>query len=149
MFEVNRHPSPRELRTFGRAMLIGFGVIGVVIWLLAWRKGLMPGLVSWTGAGAQLVAVALWLLGAGLFGLMSLAPEPARPVYVAWMTVANAMGIVMSTALLTVLFVVLLPWFSLVVRFGDPLRKRLKSEGSYWEDYKPRQPTIDRLRRPF
>jgi len=130
-------------------MLIGFGVIGAVVLLLAWRKGLMPGLISWGGSGPQLAAVTLWVIGIILFTSTRFAPGVARPVYVVWMTVANALGVVMSTVLLTVLFVLVLPWFSLIVRWGDPLRKRLKPDGSYWEDYKRHEPTLERMQRPF
>ena len=51
--------------------------------------------------------------------------------------------------MLTVLYFLLLPVFSLVVRFGDPVRKRLDPNGSYWEDHAPFKPTLDRMRRLF
>jgi hypothetical protein len=73
----------------------------------------------------------------------------AKPVYVGWMSVAVPIGLVMSTIMLAVLFFLLLPVFSLVVRWGDPLRKRIRRDGSYWEDYKPYEPTMDRMARPF
>jgi len=71
-----------------------------------------------------------------------------RPLYVAWMTGAMAIGAVMSTVLLTVLYFVLLPVFSLI-RFKDPLRLKLKAEGSYWEDPSPHEATLDRTSRQF
>jgi hypothetical protein len=42
----------------------------------------------------------------------------------------------------------LLPVFSLI-RFSDPLRFKLKSGGSYWEDHPPHEPTLERTMRPF
>ena len=57
-------------------------------------------------------------------------------------------GTVMSTVLLTAVFVVVLPLFSIVVRLGDPLRKKLGG-ATYWEDYKPYEHTLDRMRRLF
>lgn len=149
MFTVNRNPTARDIHSFGRAMLIGFGAIGAIVWLLAWRKGLMPGLFSWSGSGAQSAAVALWFVGLSLFVVTRIAPVAARFVYVTWMTGANAVGVVMSTFLLTLLFLLVLPWFSLIVRWGDPLRKRRKKEGTYWEDFKPHEPTLERMQRPF
>jgi len=59
-------------------MLIGFGVIGAVVLLLAWRKGLMPGLISWGGSGPQLAAVTLWVIGIILFTSTRFAPGVAR-----------------------------------------------------------------------
>ena len=149
MFEVNKNPSSSVLRSFGRAMLIGFGVLGAIVWLLTWRSGSIPGPFSWSGAGAQVAAVVLWTVGVLLFLLSRFAPGPANSVYVIWMTAANAIGIVMSTVLLTLLFIIVLPLFSLIVRWGDPLRKRLKQNGTYWESYKPHEPTLERMGRLF
>lgn len=149
MLQIKSDPSPHILRSFGRTMLIGFGAIGAIIWLLAWRKGLIPGLVSWSGSGAQIAAVLLWTIGVGLFVLSRFAPGPARHVYVIWMTVANAVGFVMSTILLTLMFLLILPLFSVIVRRSDPLRKRLINDGTCWEDYKHHEPTLERMRRLF
>jgi hypothetical protein len=44
--------------------------------------------------------------------------------------------------------VAFLPLFSLIVRFGDPLRKKLGG-ATYWEPYRPHEPTLERMRRPF
>jgi len=149
MFTVNRNPTTAELRGFGWAMLVGFGVLGAAVWMIAWWRGTIPSIAEWSGAKSQIAAVVLWALGAGLCVLGLAAPGPARPVYVVWMTVASAIGVVMTTVLLTVLFIVFLPPFSLIVRLGDPLRKRLKRDGSYWEEYPKYEPTLERMRRPF
>ncbi len=76
------------------------------------------------------------------------AQNTARPVYVAWMTVTVPIGLVMSTVLLTVLFVFVLPLFSLIVRWSDPLQKKLGAS-TYWEEYKPHEHTLERMRRLF
>ena len=67
------------------------------------------------------------------------------------MSVTVPIGIAVSTVLLTVLYFVLLPVFSVIVRFGDPLRKKLSRGGaeSYWEDHKPYEVTLDRMERLF
>jgi len=148
MFTVNRNPEAEDLRGFGWAMLIGFTAIAVVVWLLGWRRGASPGLLTWTGSGSQIAAAFLFLPGVGLFLLARFSPAAARPVYIGWMTVMLPIGIVMSCALLTVLFVFLLPVFSLIVRLGDPMRRRLGG-ATYWEDYRPHEPTLERMRRPF
>ena len=81
---------------------------------------------------------------------ISLGPRSvATPVYVVWMTAAMWIGRVMTPVLLTALFVVLLPVFSLI-RLGDPLRLKLKPKGeSYWEDHKHHESTLERTARPF
>jgi hypothetical protein len=132
LFEVNRHPSRSELYRFGATMLIGLGVIGALLW---WR--------GWPGA-----AVVLWVVGVVL-GILSVGPVGlGTKVYVGWMLVAAGIGRVVMPVFLTLVFVLLLPVFSLI-RFADPLRLRLKSEGSYWEPHKPHEATLERMRRPF
>lgn len=130
-------------------MLAGFGVIAAVLWLAPWVGEWNTAALAWSGSGAQITAVGLATLGAIFFALSRGAPAIAKPVYVAWMSIALLIGLVMSTILLTVLFLVLLPVFSIVVRAADPLRRRLKIDGSYWEDYKPHESTLERMRRPF
>ena len=145
MFTVNRNPSESDLRKFGRAMLIGFGAIAVVLWIgAAWRSGAS----AWTGAGAQVAAIVSASLGAAFFALSRASRSMTKTVYVGWMTATAPVGIVMSTILLTVLFVLILPVFSLIVRMADPLRRKLGGS-TYWEDYKPHEPTLERMRRPF
>jgi len=149
MFTVNRDPSRRDLRKFGLAMFIGFFAIGA---LLSFYPFLSKGDVlalGWHETPLRYTAVGSMVLGAGLWVLSVAAPRAAKPVYIVWMTAAVAMGTAMSTILLTLLFVVFLPPFSLVVRLGDPLRRRLTRKDSYWEDYKPHEATLARTQRPF
>ena len=147
MFTVNKNPSISDLRKFGWAMLIGFGVIGVILWVVAWRR-YGGGSFGWSGAAGQHVAVGLFVLGVGLCVIGIAAPSIARPVYFVWMTVTIPIGMAMSTVLLSVLFVFLLPMFSVIVRVGDPLRKKLGGR-TYWENYKPYVHTLERMRRLF
>ena len=149
MFTVNKNPNVRDLHKFGAAMLFGFFVIGAILFFAPWIKTRDIELLGWTGSGLQVTAFSLQGLGLFLFLLSYAAPAVAKPVYVVWMTVGVAMGTVMSTILLTVMFFVLLPVFSLIVRLGDPLRKKLHEGETYWEDYKPHDVTIERLQRPF
>jgi hypothetical protein len=149
MLPVNTNPTTKDLRNFAIAMLIGFGVLGGVLWLVPWWKSGLPVHLRWTGAGAQVSAICLWTLGVVLFAL-GLAPRPvARTVYVFWMSMAMAIGTVVTTILLTAMFIAFLPWFAIIVRFGDPLRRKLHKGETYWEDYKPYPATIERMQRPF
>ncbi len=149
VFTVNRNPSVTDLRKFGHAMLLGFGVLGAILWTVHYFRVDATSLLEWSGSMTQVTAVCFWGLGALLCTVSLTSPTMAKPIYVVWMTVAAAIGTVMSTIMLTVLFVLLVPLFSVIVRMGDPLGKKRSTGGTYWEDYKPHEPTIERMRRPF
>lgn len=133
LFGVNRNPSPSELRKFGLAMLLGFGVIGGLLW---WRTGTVG------------VAIALWCIAGLLCAISWLTPQLGRKVYVGWMVGGAAIGKIMLPVFLTLAFFILLPPFSLI-RLADPLRLKLKKDGTYWERHKPHEATIERMMRPF
>ncbi len=148
-FTVNKNPTATELSKFGWSMAVGFGVLGGLLWLIpAWRLG-DSGALDWSASKPQMTAACFWFLGLSLLAVTKASPIVAKPVYVVWMSVAVRIGMVMSTIMLSLLFLLLLPVFSLVVRLGDPLRKRLHSGGTYWEDHKSFDATLERMRRPF
>ena len=111
MFTVNKHPTVGDLRKFGWAMLIGFAVLGVAFWTIPVLWALDASLLAWLGPKKQIAAICLWVLGPALCVLSLAAPGAAKPVYVVWMTVAVAIGTVMSTVALTVLFLLFLPTY--------------------------------------
>jgi len=153
MFVVNKNPTPADLRKFGWAMLVGFGIIALILWagpwLGAWWRSQPAPSLAWLGSTRQWFAVAVAVLALLLWAVSLFAPAIAKPVYIAWMTATVPIGVVMSTILLTLLFVFLLPPFALIVRLSDPLRRKLTKQGTYWEPYKPHEPTLERMRRPF
>ena len=149
MFTVNKNPTPNDLRKFGWAMLIGFGGIGALTWLLPWIRGLEGAALGWWGGGGQIASLCFWAVGVSMWAVGLTLPGAAKPMYVVWMSLTVPIGLVMSTILFTILFILLLPLFSIVVRFGDPLRKKRHTRKSYWEDYKPYEPTMERMARPF
>ena len=144
MFSVNRNPGRSELGKFGLTILVGLGIVGGLLW---WRLGPPDGgAVGLTGG--RIAAIVLWIVGV-LVCLASLAaPRVGRYVYVGWMTAAMAIGLVVTPVLFTVLFIVVLPVFSLI-RLGDPLRLRKSNRQTYWEDPKPHEPTLERMMKPF
>ena len=149
VLNVNRNPTTKDLHRFALAMVFGFGVIGAVVWFSAWWRTGDRAMLGWSALPNQITALGLWLLGIGL-GLAGYGPHRlARTVYIGWMTFGTKLGVVASTVLLTVLFVILLPPFSVIVRLGDPLRKKLVVGGTYWEDHKRHEPTLERIQRPF
>ena len=149
MFTVNKNPTRSDLRKFGWAMLIGFGVFGALSWLLPWIRGIDGAAVGWWGGSSQIASLCFWAAGLSMCAVGLTLPAVAKPMYVIWMSLTVPIGLVMSTILLTVMFIFLLPLFSIVVRFGDPLRKKRRRRKSYWEDYKPYEPTMERMARPF
>ncbi len=144
MFKVNKNPSARDLRVFALGLLIGFPVFSLLVLYFARTR---------TGLGQPspfTFAMAMSLCAVGVAGglLALLSPALGRKLYMGWMALTLPIGIAMSTLLLSVIYFVLLAPFSLIVRRQDPLRKKLGGP-SYWEDYKPHEPTIERMRRPF
>lgn len=147
MQTFRRDLSPREIRNFGLITLGGFAVIGTVLWFkgLGWSFG-TP--LDFQGNGWQKTALGLWGLGAAFAVICSASYSLGHRLYIAWMTMAVAIGTVVSFVMLSLLFLVLLPVFSLI-RLRDPLRLKLDSSGSYWEDHRPHEPTLERMMRMF
>ena len=135
MQPVNRNPSVADVRQFGRVILGGFAVLGALLY--------------WSGATSRWIPVAMGTAGAVVVAVTHVSQPAGRRVYVVWMTAALGLGTVMTFVLLSVLFVVLLPVFSLI-RFGDPLRlRRRRGAITYWEDHKHHESTLGRTIRPF
>ncbi len=146
MFTINKNPTTADLRGFSWAMLGGFIGLGLVISVAS----AVLGWLTIDPAKAKSTFYVFTAIGVAFFLISRFAPHPiARGLYVAWMSAVVPIGIVMSTIMLTMLFIVILPIFSVIVRLGDPLRKKLNTSASYWEDSKPHEPTLERMRRPF
>ena len=144
MFTVNKNPSLRDLRWFALGMLVGFPMISLLLVYLP-RVRSAEGHASPPPLGLAIGLSAVGIL-AGLIALTS--PRLGRKLYITWMTLTMPIGLIVSTLLLTLIYFVFLPVFSLIVRRHDPLRKKLGGT-TYWEVYKPHEPTLDRMRRPF
>jgi hypothetical protein len=142
--------SAREIRNFGFVTLGGFIFIGFMLWYLSVRPagGWIPQAWGYQGHARQVIALAMGCTGL-VFALVCMSSHPAGlRLYVAWMTMGGAIGAVMSVVLLTLLFIVFLPVFSLI-RLKDPLRMKRGAAGSYWEPHRPHEATLERMARPF
>jgi hypothetical protein len=106
-------PDPAELRRFGRAMWIGFGLLGLLAW---WRRGALgPPVLS------------LWSTGVVL-GVASLVPGLSRIAYLAVYVPTSLIGYVVSRVLLVGVY------FGMFVPIGLVLRLTGKDLlGSEWE----------------
>lgn len=145
MLPVRKDISPKEVRNFGWMTLGGFLVLGGLLWLAGGRPGARCG---WCGSPRQDLAIVLWVLGAAFALICTISHATGLRLYVGWMTAAGWLGNIMTMVVLSVVFVVVLPVFSLI-RLKDPLRIKLKEGGSYWENAEPYEPTLDRMMRPF
>ncbi len=116
----NRHPSPADLRTFGRLLVPFVALAGA---LVRWRTG------------SEAAATAVWVVG-GLLAVAYLAVPPARrPIFLGWTGLTFPIGWVVSHLVLGVVFyLVFTPIGWLVRRInGDPLQRRFEpSRPSYW-----------------
>jgi Saxitoxin biosynthesis operon protein SxtJ len=110
--------SPRNLRKFGLVVGGVFGLLAVWFW---WRgKAFYPYVL--------IPGVSLILSG-------SIWPEILKHVYVIWMSLALVLGFIVSTALLTVLFYLVVTPVGLVARLcgKDFLSRKLDPTAtSYW-----------------
>ena len=110
--------SPRNLRKFGLVVGGVFGLLAVWFW---WRgKAFYPYVLI---PGVSLV----------VFGLIW--PKLLKQVYVIWMSLALVLGLIVSTALLTILFYLVVTPVGLVARLSgkDFLSRKLDPNvNSYW-----------------
>ena len=125
--EINWKPGPRELRSFGKVIALGFPIIAALLGASArLRSHVWP---AWT----------LWLGGIGLaVGLASvLVPRAARPLYLVWMMAGCCIGLIVSNVALAAIYFLVVTPIGLVLRLAgrDPLRRAIEpGRASYWED---------------
>lgn len=124
--------SPEAVRKTGKAFLIGFGIIGTVLFTASsgwFRFDFAQGLQSngWK-----------WFVGAGLvlFILSRVAYPIMKPIHIGWMTLAFALGWFNTRLLLGIFFYLVLTPIGVLMRlFGkDLLDQRIdKNAPSYWK----------------
>ena len=126
VIEINRHPSPRELRQFaGIGLPIFCAVLG------AWRVYASG---EWTLAGI------LWSLGVLGAVVGWLRPAWVRPLYVGWLYAVFPIGWTISHLILAVIYFLILTPIGLVVRWfrPDPLGLKLdRGRDTYWVSHDP------------
>ena len=116
---VHWNPSQTELRRFGRAMLIGFAVIGLFV---AWRQGQF-GTATFT----------LWGIGAAL-AVVAVIPALGKLAYLAIYVVTGIVGFAVSRIILTGIFYVLFAPLGLLLKAmgKDFLRARRNPAETEW-----------------
>lgn len=126
---------PRQIRVFGLAAFLFFGVLA--------------GLGFWRDR--TLLACFFAILSSAGFGLLLL-PGPLRPVYTGWLKVAHFIGKIITAAVLTLAYYLVMTPSGLLKRLfgGRPLPTKPDRQAStYWVDrnepVQPRERFIKRF----
>jgi hypothetical protein len=124
VIDINRNPSPRELRWFGVMLAVFVAVVG----LLFWR------------AEATRVATIVWGAGAALTLVFAAAKATRRPIYLGWIYAAYPIGWTVSHLLLGAIYYLVVTPIGLALRLGgrDPLERTFdRSARTYWTPHDP------------
>jgi hypothetical protein len=120
MFPIERHPSPRQLATFGLLWLVFLAGWGEIAW---WRIG-----SPWAAGVCWGLAVLVPVLG-----LVS--PGVLRIVYLGMIYATLPIGFVVSYVILAATYYLVLTPIGLALRLGgyDPMQRRFDRQAkSYW-----------------
>lgn len=101
LIEINKSPSPRELRWFG-VVVLAFG-------------GLVSGVIYARSHGA-IASWALLAVAALIAGVYYAVPATRQPIYLAWMFAFLPLGMVMSLVLLAAIYFLIFTPIGLVMR---------------------------------
>jgi uncharacterized membrane protein YgdD (TMEM256/DUF423 family) len=121
LIEINRHPTPKDLRSFARISLIATAVIAVLLYLL---KGLA---LQW--------ASVILLLGIIIFLSTLISLKLTRMIYLALTLITAPIGFTISFLLMASFYFLLLSPLGLFFRLigRDPLRRKFdRSSKTYW-----------------
>jgi hypothetical protein len=120
LIEINRNPSPKDLRWFGAVVLAFCGLVGAVLF---WKLG------------KPAAARGFWIAGGAVFALYYAVPRLRKPVYVGWMVACWPLGWVMSHVILGIAWYLVLTPSGLIMRAvgKDPMRRRFDPQAAtYW-----------------
>ncbi|HEX9295964.1 MAG TPA: SxtJ family membrane protein [Polyangiaceae bacterium] len=117
--DIDLHPSTLDLRDLRWTLSIGGTAASAALWLALGRP----------------IAAASCMAVSGLLCLLAFIPGVGRFVYIGWMAVGVALGMVTTPMVLGAIWVVLFLPMALVFRLvgRDPLRRLARSSAdSYW-----------------
>lgn len=119
--KINWKPSAADIRKFGLTILIGFGLIGGLMFFKGLHKE-----AEWIWAAAAVVCLVSLLV-----------PVAAKPFYWLWMTIALIMGSIMSRVVLTVIYFFVISPVALLFKIlgRDQLRRKKPMLDTYWENH--------------
>ena len=127
MIDIDLKPSPRKLRQFGLASLVGFPLIGLLLTKLLPASALPDNFMAIAAA----VGAAVCLLGLAL-------PRSITPVYLLLVVLAFPIGLALSFILIPLIYYGVFTPIGLGLRAlgKDPMERQL-GQDSYWIDRKP------------
>lgn len=140
IIKLELKPTDRQLREFGWIALVAFGLLGA----LSFVRGGLLGLHF--AEATRPVSYALWALGACSALFSCVLPRANRPLFVLLGLVAFPIGLLVSYALLGLLFFGVLTPIALLFRLigRDRLERKLEpGRESYWVDIERRQAAED------
>jgi hypothetical protein len=125
MIRIERHPSRRQLIVFGLLWLVFFSFWGTASW---WNAG-----INWKAAAFW--SLAFLIPAAGIFR-----SEVLRIVYVLAASITFPIGMVISSAVLMVIYYAVITPIGVVMRLSgyDPMKRNFdRSARTYWSSRKP------------
>jgi len=128
LVEINKNPSPRELRWFG-LIVVAFG--GLVSGML-YAKFRWP-VAAWIPLGAAIMVAAVYYA----------VPAVRRPIYLGWMYAFLPVGMVMSFLLLAAIYFLVFTPIGLVMRLvgRERIPRRFDRQATtYWVKRPPARP---------
>lgn len=137
LLQINRNPSPKDLRWFGALWFPAF-------WLLL-------ATMVWWKSGALGVPAILATIGVALGVMACVAPGFGRRLWIGWMTLFFPIGFVVSHVLLACVYYLVFTPTGLLLRLvgRDAMRRRFdRSAPTYWEE-SHREVPAERVFRQF
>lgn len=120
MIRIERNPSRIQLLVFGLCWLLFFGFWGTA---------------SWLKEGITATAVFFWSLAFIIPAAGLIQPKLLRIVYILASYITLPIGLIISTAILLVIYYLVLTPIGIVLRMSgyDPMRRKFDTEArSYW-----------------
>jgi hypothetical protein len=134
LVRIDWRPGPKKLREFGAAILIGFAIIGGILY---WRD-------------AQTAAYVCWIVAAAIGPIGLTGARIALPFYWVWMGFAFVMGNIMTRVVLAVVYYGVITPIGIAQRLAgrDRLQLHARTAETYWHDL-PEAPPTEHYERQF
>ena len=136
LIDINKNPTPRELKVFGFLFAVVFALLGAMFW---WCSG-------WHNA-----AMVVWYSAAFILVAYVLVPTVRKPIYLIWSYALYPIGYVITLVLMGVVYYLVITPTGLLMRlFGrDPLTRKFKPEASSYWIRRKEDASLDRYFRQF
>ncbi len=141
-----KDPTQSELHRFGLIVFTGMTAVAVYLWITG--SNTQAGWL-WAGTSRQIASIFVSAVGILVLFLSMISPGVGKVIYKTWITGATVLGTCLTFLVLTLMYFLVLPVFSLI-RFSDPLQlKLLGNDETYWEDHRHHESTLERSQRLF